>query len=97
MTDPTITPAAVLSRLQCTSGPTPAAAHGLLAHGDLDPGAKLPANVGFLSVEGDAVWDRVGERARIEFPHLFAAKPEPPVRHFVSGGAGRTVYDTSLC
>ena len=63
-------------------GPTPAEHRGLLAYGALDPGAKLPANVGFLSVEGDAVWDRIDERARAELPHLFASQPGPPARYF---------------
>jgi hypothetical protein len=59
-------------------GPTPAAGRGLLAYGALDPSAKLPANVGYLSVEGDAVWDRIGDRARAELPYLFVTPAHPP-------------------
>ena len=57
-------------------GPQPKACDGLLGFGALDPGRKLPHNVGLLSVEGDPIWDRVAPLARLDLPHLFAPEPD---------------------
>jgi hypothetical protein len=57
-------------------GPRPKEGRGLLAFGALDPSQKLPPAAGLLSVEGDAVWDRVHPLARLDMPHLFASEPD---------------------
>lgn len=58
-------------------GPFPARGDGLLAFGALDPARPLPANVGYLSVGGDACWDRISPFARFDHPELFA----PDIEH----------------
>ena len=58
-------------------GPHPLRTHGPLAFGCLDPAAKLPRNVGLLTVangEGEP-WDRLPPFAVDDWPDCF--EPEP--------------------
>lgn len=53
-------------------GPRPKDGKGMLAFGALDPAAKLPPNVSYLSCEGDSSWDRITPDERRRLPFLFA-------------------------
>lgn len=61
-------------------GPHPARGDGPLAFGALDPARLLPPTVGYLSVGGDACWDRLPPFARLDHPDLFAPDIEPARR-----------------
>ncbi len=50
--------------------------HGTGRGSPLSVDAPVPAWVSLLTVEGDAVWDRIAPSARLDHPHLF----EPPAR-----------------
>lgn len=57
-------------------GPFPARAFGPLAFGALDTAAKLPRNVGLLTVEAcGEKWDRLPPRAVDNYPELFTPEP----------------------
>jgi hypothetical protein len=42
---------------------------------ELNPAAPIPAGITLLSVEGDAVWDRIAPDTRLDVPRLFAPNP----------------------
>ncbi len=58
-------------------GPHPLRTHGPVAFGCLNPAAKLPRNVGLLTVENGKAepWDRLSPWVLTEFPDCF--EPEP--------------------
>ena len=68
-------------RIDCatgrTVGPYPLRTHGPLAFGCLDPAAKLPRNVGLLTIENGKAerWDRLPPFAVDDLPDCFDPQP----------------------